>query len=131
MEEENAHLKTRLAKAKEVFRSQEAKYAELAAAYEAERQARIKYERDKDYWLDAYREHRAQAEDLEDQLKKAGIQPRPNYQWLQRGPALDDVLKQILSVVHPDKWQTQTAAVLAHEVTLLVNQLREHNGRQA
>jgi hypothetical protein len=110
----------------------EAEYASLAQVYEEERKARIKHEREEKYWWDAWKRSHAQAEDLEDQLKKAGITPRPNYQWMERGPALDDVLKQILTLAHPDKWgQGQPATALAHEVTIAVNRLRRHDGRGA
>jgi hypothetical protein len=132
LEEENAHLKARLAKATEAFRTHEAEYTSLAKVYEEERRVRIKHERDEKYWFDAYKRSHAQAEDLEDQLKRAGIPPRPNYQWLERGPALDDVLKQILTLAHPDKWgQGQPATALAHELTIAVNRLRQHDGRRA
>jgi hypothetical protein len=68
-----------------------------------------------------------QAEDLEDQLKKAGITPRPNYQWLQRGPDLAEVLTRLLTLAHPDKWsQGQPATELAHELTIAINAARTH-----
>jgi hypothetical protein len=126
LEAENAHLKARLAKAIEVFRAQEAKYARLAAAYEEERKARIDHEQSVEHWRTSWRRMTAKAEDLEDQLKKAGIEPRLNYQWLDRGPTLEDVLKQLLAMAHPDKWsQAQPATALAHDLAVAINRLRE------
>jgi hypothetical protein len=126
-DEQIAHLEARLAKAIEVFRTQETRYSQLSEAYEAERKERIKYEGDKEYWLKAYRQWRGTAEDLEDQLKKAGITPRIGYQWLKRGPQLSEALTTLLTLAHPDKWsQGQPATELAHEVTILINALRAH-----
>src|SRR5262249_6220802 len=132
LEEENAHLKARLAKATEAFRTHEAEHASLAKVYEEERADRLKAERAWEAVNQLYEDATNKVLDLEDQLKRAGIAPRPNYQWLERGPALDDVLKQILALAHPDKWsQGQPATALAHELTIAVNRLRHHDGRRS
>jgi hypothetical protein len=45
--------------------------------------------------------------------------------------ALDAVLKSLLTLVHPDNWsQGQPATALAHELTVAINTLRQHEGRQ-
>jgi hypothetical protein len=125
LEDDNRRLRAQLAKAEEVFREEKAKYAALAGAYEEERKQRIDFEQRKasfyKYWMDA----EDKVKDLEDQLKRAGIAPRPNYQWLDRGPSLADILTTLLTMVHTDKWsQGQPATALAHELTVYLNDLR-------
>ena len=43
-----------------------------------------------------------------------------------RAPTLEPTLKQLLTLAHPDKWsQGQPATVLAHELSVALNALRE------
>jgi hypothetical protein len=131
LEEENQHLKARLAKAVEVFRQQEAKYAQLAQAYEEERKARLYQQSQAQSAFESWQRNRQKVLDLEDQLTRAGIEPRPNYQWAERGPTLDDVLQALLALAHPDHWsQGQPATALAHELAIKINALRRE-GRHA
>jgi molecular chaperone GrpE (heat shock protein) len=44
---------------------------------------------------------------------------------------LAHVLTNLLKLAHPDKWQTQPATALAHEIAVTVNGLRERLGVQA
>lgn len=131
LEDDNRRLRARLEQAKTVFREQEARYASLVLAYEEERKNRIHYEdratRLGNDWSAMY----DKAKDLEDQLKRAGIPPRPHYQWLDRGPSLPDILTALLTLAHPDKWsQGQPATALAHELTLAINKVRQQGRGQ-
>ena len=41
-------------------------------------------------------------------------------------PTLEPTLKKLLTIAHPDKWsQGQDATTLAHEITVVLNQLRQ------
>jgi hypothetical protein len=130
--QEHRHLKARLTKAEETFRRQEARYAELAAAYEVERHQRMRYEQSAEQRYQWWQDDHQKVLDLEDQLQKAGIAPRPNYQWAARGESLADVLRDLLKLAHPDRWaQGQPATELAHELTITIQTLRQREGRPA
>ena len=43
-------------------------------------------------------------------------------------PTLEPTLKRLLTLSHPDKWQGQPAEALAHELTVVINDLRERKG---
>lgn len=56
--------------------------------------------------------------------------PRPRAQDASPGPTLEPLLKQLLTLCHPDKWSAgQPATALAHELSIAINALRE--GRPA
>jgi hypothetical protein len=114
-----------LAKAIETFRAQEQRYTALSASYEEERTARLQCAREEQRWMGAWKRDHDKVLDLEDQLKRAGIAPRPNYQWTTRGPSVDDVLRDLLQIAHPDRWsQQQPASALAHEIAVAINAVR-------
>jgi hypothetical protein len=90
--------------------------------------ARLTQERDAARWAQASAEAEAR-------IWKSAVDLAYGISATRQGRAptanLDQALKRILRVVHPDRWQQhQPASALAHELTVLVNDIRDTGGRQ-
>jgi hypothetical protein len=148
--EEHRSCCARLEHAKAIFRTQEAQrkaleaeVAHLTQAYGEEREiARIEYGRvvrERDYFMrerdTAIREvERVRSERDRAQGDAKLWEAIAHLARLQAPPAPatpDQVFKQLLSVAHPDRWSRgQLALELAHELVIIINNIRQRDGRR-
>jgi chromosome segregation ATPase len=112
---EVAWLRSRLEQAKVEFRRLRAELHAMIEHEEALRSDLMDARRTWDAAQLAARIYRSLAE-----YNAARVQePAPS------SPVTDQVLKELLSVAHPDRWHGQPATTLAHEICVALNAARE------
>jgi hypothetical protein len=126
---ENAYLRQRLETAKQEYRT-------LRSAKEASERERDDARKERDSARrerDTARQGQRAAEELAILWQSLARQSQQGTRTRGGGSdaALDTTLKQLLALIHPDKWsQGQPATELAHELAIVINKIRDKGGRR-